>query len=63
MDFQTFVLAMSDIANTIYSKSLDDVDENVIRGEAQAALTLINYNLMPLDDHIQSTEKGNYSQA
>lgn len=61
MDFQTFVLAMSEISYQIYSKFFDE--DNGTKTEAQCFLTLINDNLLPLDDSIQQTEKGNYSQA
>lgn len=63
MNFNTFVLALSDISNQVYSKFLDSVDETAFRGEAQAFLTLINNNLVLLDNHIQKTEKGNSSQT
>jgi hypothetical protein len=52
MDFDTFVLVLSDIANQVYAKYLDDVDETAFRGEAQALMTLINRNLLQLDNSI-----------
>lgn len=61
MNFNTFVLALSDIANQVYAKFLDSVDETAFRGEAQAFLTLVNNNLVFLDNQIQKTEKGNSS--
>lgn len=50
MDFQTFVLAMSEIASLIYAKFVEDGQRDQNRTEAQALLALINNNLLPLDD-------------
>lgn len=52
MDFNTFIFALSDIANQVYAKFLDSIDETAIRGEAQSFLTLVNNNLSKLDDKI-----------
>jgi hypothetical protein len=59
MDFETFLLAVSDIANTLYQNHNND--STGVRGESQALLTLIRDRVTPLDECIQRTEKGNNS--
>ena len=51
MDYNTFVLAMSDIANQLYSKPTGDAEE-IARGEAQAFAALMELHLAPLDEGI-----------
>ena len=59
MDYETFLLALSDIANTLYQKYVEEQNGTRLqRGEAQALLTLIREHIWPLDDGIQEQRKA-----
>ena len=63
MDQQTFILAMSDIANRLYSSYYNESSQvQAARGDSQALAALIRNNLAQLDTSIERTEKGNNSQ-
>lgn len=62
MDQQTFILAMSDIANRLYSSYYNESSQvQAARGDSQALAALIRNNLAQLDSSIERTEKGNNS--
>ena len=64
MDYETFLLALSDIANQLYDKFYQDGTQTWIqRNESQALQLLIRLHVLPLDEQVQMTEKGNNSQT
>jgi hypothetical protein len=64
MNFDQFCLAMNEIAQMLYSHYMHDVDQNIAnRTEGQALNALIRAHLLPLDEGIQRTEKGNSAQT
>jgi len=60
MDFSKFIMALSELASQLYKKIVTEYGVQML-SDAQAFMMLVNNNLVPLDDSIQQTEKGNYS--
>jgi hypothetical protein len=61
MDYETFLLAVSDIANIVCRVYTNEFGKEEIRDEPNALLQLIRNYLWVLDEGIQQTEKGNNS--
>ena len=62
MDLDTFILAISEIALTIYTHYYDEQSQRWMpRNRKGALLQMINNNLFMLDNQIQMTEKGSDS--
>jgi hypothetical protein len=61
MDYETFLLSLSDIANTVHLKWSDENGVKKVRDESQAFQALIRINLWMLDESLQQTEQGNNS--
>ena len=64
MDINTFILALTEISQALFSQGYDEVTRKTVhRDQAESFQELVYQRLNYLDNKIQMTEKGNDSQG
>ena len=64
MDINTFILALTEISQGLFSQGYDEITKkSIYRDQAESFQELVYQCLNYLDNKIQMTEKGNDSQG